>query len=211
LSLAHAVQLTRDEIKELAINGCQASHNPSSNLRLFNGVAPIRNMLEEGLSVGIGTDNSRPDEDMFREMMLCSLLQRPARIDVDPIPSSVILNMNVANGAKITRFDSVIGPIGVGKKADLLLLNLDQIDKPFISPEADIYAVILTLATKSNVDIVFVNGKPVINQGKSTRIDEEKLIQDITQKYKIKGDNPEARSLRQAINSEQKRLYSSWQ
>ncbi len=211
LSLAHAVQLTREEIKKLAIAGCQVSHNPSSNLRLFNGVAPIRDMLEEGLSVGIGTDNSSPDdEDMFREMMLCSLLHRPLRIDASPIPSSVILNMNVANGAKITQFEGVIGPIEAGKRADLILLNFSKIERPFISPDADVLTAILTFATKSDVDTVFVDGNPIVEQGRSTRVDEDKLLQDIKHKYQLKGDNPEAKRLRQAITDELIRLYSSW-
>jgi len=210
LSLAHAVQLTREEIRKLAIAGCQVSHNPSSNLRLFNGVAPVRDMLEEGLSVGIGTDNSCPDEDMLREMTLCSLLHRPPRIDTSPIPSSVILNMNVANGAKITQFEGVIGSIEAGKKADLILLDFAKIERPFISPDADVLTVILTLATKSNVDTVFVDGNPIVEQGKSTQVDEDKLLQDIRQKYQLRGDNPEAKRLRQAITDELIRLYSSW-
>ena len=57
LTIAHGAQLTVEEIKKLAQTDCKLAHNPSSNLRLFNGVAPIREMLEEGLAVGIGTDN----------------------------------------------------------------------------------------------------------------------------------------------------------
>ncbi len=210
LTLAHAVQLTREEIKKLAMAGCQVSHNPSSNLRLFNGVAPLRDMLEEGLSVGMGTDNSCPDEDMFREMSLCSLLHRPQRIDASQIPSSVILNMNVANGAKIAQFEGVIGPIEAGKKADLILLNFSKIERPFIGPDADVLTIILALATKSDVDTVFVDGNPIVEQGSSTRVDEDKLFQDIRQKYQLKGDTSEAKRLRQAITGELIRLYKSW-
>ena len=211
-SLAHGVQLTRQEIKKLARADCKVVHNPSSNLRLFNGVAPIREMLEEGLSVGLGMDSTSldDDEDMFREMRLCSVLQRPQRINASPIPSSVILNMNVANGAKITQFDGIIGPLERGKKADLILLDLSKMEEPFIGPEADVPAVILQLATKSHVDTVFVDGCPILEQGRSTLVDEGKLLQDIKQKYQFKNESSESRKLRQAITDQVIRLYSAW-
>jgi len=212
LSVAHGVQLTRQEIRRLAQADCKVVHNPSSNLRMFNGVAPIREMLEEGLSVGLGMDSISldDDEDMFWEMRLCSVLQRPQRVDASPIPSSVILNMNVANGAKITQFEDIIGPLEHGKKADLVLLDFLKIEEPFIGPEADVLTVILRLATKSHVDTVFVDGCPILEQGRSNRIDEGKLLQDIKQKYQFKGDNPESRKLRQVIIDQMIRLYSAW-
>jgi len=212
LTLAHGVQLTRQEIKKLARADCKVVHNPSSNLRLFNGVAPIREMLEEGLSVGLGMDSTTldDDEDIFREMRLCSVLQRPQRINASPIPSSVILNMNVANGAKITQFEGVIGPLEPGKKADLILLDFLKMGEPFIGSEADVLTAILQLANKNHVDTVFVDGCPILEQGRSNRVDEGQLLQDIRQKYQFKGDSPESRKLRQAITDQVIRLYSAW-
>lgn len=212
LTLVHGVQLTRQDIKKLAHAGCKVVHNPSSNLRLFNGVAPVREMLEAGLDVGLGMDSTSldDDEDMFREMRLCSILQRPRRIDASPIPSSLILHMNIANGAKITQFEDVIGPLERGKKADLILLDFLKIEEPFIGPEADVLSIILHLATKRHVDTVFIDGCPVVEQGKSNRIDEAKLLQDIRQKYHFKGDDPESKKLRRAMTDELIRLYSAW-
>jgi len=171
-----------------------------------------KEMLEEGLSVGLGMDSTTldGDEDMFREMRLCSVLQRPQRVDASPIPGSVILNMNVANGAKITQFEGAIGPLERGKKADLILLDFLKIERPFIGPEADVLTVILQLANKSHADTVFVDGSPILEQGRSNRIDEEKLLQDIKRKYQFKGDNSEARKLRQAITDQVVRFYSAW-
>ncbi len=212
LTVAHGVQLTEEEIRKLARADCKLAHNPSSNLRLFNGVAPIREMLEEGLAVGIGTDNYSidDDDDMFSEMRLCSVLQRPPRIDADPIPYSVLLNMTVANGAKITDFQGVTGQLEPGMKADLVLLDFQRIEEPFIGPDVDMLTVILNFANKSHVDKVFVEGECVLEHGRPTRIDEEELLGDIRRKYQLKGESLESKKLRQAINEELIRLYSSW-
>jgi cytosine/adenosine deaminase-related metal-dependent hydrolase len=212
LTLAHGVYLTVEEIKKLARANCKVAHDPSSNLKLFNGVARIRDMVEEGLSVGLATDNSSldDDEDMFREMRLCSILQRPPRIDASPIASSVILNMNVANGAKIAQFEDAIGPIERGKRADLVLLDFSKIEEPFIGPEADMPNLILNLANKNHVDTVLVDGSPILERGRATRIDEGNLIQSIKEKYRLKGDNPESRNLRQSIVENLIKLYSAW-
>ena len=90
------------------------------------------------------------------------------------------------------------------------MLDFLKIEEPFISPEADVLTVILQLANKSHVDTVFVDGIPILEQGRSSRIDEEKLLQDINRKYRFKGDNTEARKLRQAITDQGIRLYSAW-
>ena len=121
LTIAHGTQINSQEIKKLAVAGCCLAHNPSSNLRLFNGVAAVREMLKEGLQIGIGTDNYSldNDEDIFREMRLCSALQRPLEVGVNEIPGSVLLNMNIDNGAKITQFEDEIGSLMKGKRADL--------------------------------------------------------------------------------------------
>ena len=212
LTIAHGVQLTREEIKKLAQANCKVAHNPSSNLRLFNGVAPIREMLAEGLTVGIGTDNYSldDDEDMFAEMRLCSVLQRPLRIDADPIPYSMLLNMNVANGAKITDFEGIIGPLEPGTKADLILLDFKRIEEPLISPDVDMLTVILNFANRTHVDKVFVEGECVLEHGRPTRIEEDKLLSDIRRKHQLKGESLESKQLRQAISEELVRLYSSW-
>ncbi len=212
LTLAHGVYLTIEEIRKLARAGCKVAHDPSSNLKLFNGVARIRDMVETGLSVGLATDNSSldDDEDMFREMRLCSILQRPPRIDASPIPSSVILNMNVANGAKIAQFEDALGPIEQGKSADFTLLDFSEIEEPFIGPEADVLSLILNLANKNHVDTVLVDGSPILEKGRPTRIDERELLQDIKEKYQFKGDNPESKKLRQAIVENLTQPYSAW-
>ena len=79
-----------------------------------------------------------------------------------------------------------------------------------MGPEADVPAVIFQLATKSHVDTVFVDGCPILEQGRSNRVDEGKLLQDIKQKYQFKGDSSESRKLRQAITDQVIRLYSAW-
>ena len=212
LTIAHGVQLTVEEIKKLAQADCKLAHNPISNLRLFNGVAPLREMLEAGLAVGIGTDNYSldDDEDMFSEMRLCSVLQRPLRIDADPIPSSVLLNMNVANGAKITQFEGVTGPLEPGKKADLVLLDFPKIEEPFFGPDADTLTSILSFANSGHVDAVFVDGSCVLEKGKPAHVDEGELMRNIRQKHQMKGEDSESKKLRQAVTDEFIKLYSTW-
>jgi len=212
LTIAHGTMLISEEIKKLANAGCSLAHNPSSNLRLFNGVAAVREMLEEGLQIGIGTDNLSldNDEDIFREMRLCSALQRPLEIDVNEIPGSVLLNMNVDNGAKITQFEDAIGPLAKGKRADLVLLNFKEIEGPFISRDTDLVTVILGDASIRHVDTVFIDGVPVLEQGKPKGVNEGHLLRDIKQKFQLIGENTEDRKIRLAITHEMARLYTKW-
>src|SRR3972149_2329086 len=126
LIAAHCVHLTNNEIKLLKENNVKVLHCPVSNLKLASGIAPIPEMIENGLVVGLGTDGcaSNNNLDMFEEMKTAALIQKGYRGNATLLPAKQVLEMATINGALALGLDT--GSIEVGKKADLILLDLKK-------------------------------------------------------------------------------------
>ena len=103
-----------------------SSHNPSSNLKLASGVAPVRDMLKAGINVGIGTDGaaSNNDLDMFEEMRLAALVAKNANNDPTVLPAAQAVAMATRLGARALHMEQLIGSLEPGKRADLILVDL---------------------------------------------------------------------------------------
>lgn len=125
--LAHAVKLTDDEIESLSEMDVSIAHCPISNLRLGCGVAKIQQMLDAGINVSLGTDGqgSGSNLDMFETMKFAALLQKGIFENSKNMNSYDVLKMATINGAKALGLDDEIGSIEEGKKADLILLDLN--------------------------------------------------------------------------------------
>ena len=130
---AHSVYLTDSDIAILKENNVGIAHNPSSNLKLASGIANIPKYLQAGLNVGIGTDgcSSNNTLNMFKEMTICSFVQKVNAMDPTVLPAEEILKLGTIGGAKAMRWDDEIGTLEVGKKADLILVD---INKPHFAP-----------------------------------------------------------------------------
>src|SRR5262249_23271096 len=126
---AHCVHVDEGEIRQLKNVGAGIAHNPTSNLKLGAGVAPVAKMLEHGLNVGIGTDGpaSNNDLDMFEETRLAALLAKGIGGDPTALPARDALSMATRGGARALHMDRVTGSLEPGKRADLLLLTLDPL------------------------------------------------------------------------------------
>ena len=138
-SFAHGVWLNEAEIEVLAESGAAVSHNPSSNLRLRAGIAPLNRLLAAGATVAIGMDGTtiNDNEDMWQEMRLALRLHRgPCIGDPAPTPAD-IFHLCTHGGAKLLRADQQRGMLAPGYQADVVLLNLDQITWPWVAPEAE--------------------------------------------------------------------------
>lgn len=176
-SIAHGVWLTQPEVELMAETGAAVSHNPSSNLRLRAGIAPLNAMLAGGVTVGLGMDGTtiNDDEDYFDEMRLAMRLHRTPRFDGPAPESSQVLQMATSGGARLMRKEDTIGAIAPGRAADLALVNLDRVAWPWVAPEADPRELLLMRAGAGDVDSVLVGGEVVLRDGRPTRFDIEEV------------------------------------
>ncbi len=129
LIAVHAVHLNEREIELLAEHGCSVAHCPSSNLKLASGIAPITQLLAQGINIGLGTDGAASNNrlDIFQEMRLAALLAKEQGGRADAIDAHRVLRMATLGGARALGLDADIGSITTGKYADLCAVRLDDI------------------------------------------------------------------------------------
>jgi 5-methylthioadenosine/S-adenosylhomocysteine deaminase len=159
---AHCVHLDEGEMRTLLHHNVGVAHNPSSNMKLASGIAPVSRMLGIGLSVGIGTDGaaSNNDLDMIEEMRLTSFLGKTATMDPTVLPARKVIEMATIMGARALHLDTVTGSLEPGKRADLMSLSLDGVHHtPAFERDPDsIYSRILYASHQEDVRDVMVNG-----------------------------------------------------
>jgi 5-methylthioadenosine/S-adenosylhomocysteine deaminase len=128
LSVAHGVHFTPGDIELLHARDVSVVYNPTSNMKLASGVAPIPDLLAAGVRVGLGTDSnlSNNNLDMFEEMRLGGILQKLNRDDAAALPCQDVLAMATIDGARALGMADSIGSLEPGKQADIILVNLDQ-------------------------------------------------------------------------------------
>jgi 5-methylthioadenosine/S-adenosylhomocysteine deaminase len=177
---AHSVHISEDEVALLKQTETSVSHNPVSNMMLGDGVAPVVEMLRQGVNVALGTDGaaSNHSQDLFDTMKAASLLQKVHHQDAGVIDPYSVLRMATAGGAKALGLESVCGTIEVGKRADLILVDLDTIHN---QPVNDIFSQIVHCAKAGDVRSVMVNGEILMRDRKLTRHDDAQLIADARQ------------------------------
>src|SRR5205823_2093841 len=127
LTAAHCVWITINEVRTLARHGVSVAHCPVSNMKLASGgVAPVPEMLREGIVVGLGTDSpiSNNAMDMFADMKIAALLHKAARWDARAMPAQVVLDLATVGGARALHMEREIGSVEVGKRADLAVVSL---------------------------------------------------------------------------------------
>lgn len=159
---AHCVHVDEGEIKTLLHHNVGVAHNPSSNLKLASGFAPIDKMLESGLKVGIGTDGpaSNNDLDMFEEIRLASFTSKGISGDPTTLPAPVAMTMATRMGAEALKLGSITGSLVPGKRADLILIDNSRVhNSPRFKREPEaIYAQLVYSTKVSDVTDVMVNG-----------------------------------------------------
>lgn len=188
---AHCVCIDEGEIRTLKHTGAGVAHNPSSNMKLASGVAPVKKMLDQGLNVGIGTDGpaSNNDLDMFEEMRLASFLGKGTSGDPTALPAHQILSMATRIGAQALHIGHLTGSLEPGKKADLILVDLSTLHNlpHFTRDPHSVYAQLVYSTKASDVTDVMVNGKWLMQNRQLLTIDEEE-IRKSAQEYAQKID-----------------------
>ena len=178
---AHCVHVDDGEIRALKNHNAGVSHNPSSNLKLGAGVAPVARMLELGVNVGIGTDGaaSNNDLDMFEEMRLAALLAKGTSGDPTAIPARRALAMATRIGASAMHMDHLVGSLEAGKRADLIVLDLDRLHNvpAFTHDPGGIYSQIVYASKSTDVVDVMCNGRWLMRDRALLTLDESELRQ----------------------------------
>jgi len=172
---AHCIHLTEKEMQLLAKHNVKVSYNPVANMKLAQGTAKIKDLLDLGVTVGIGTDGpaSNNNLDMFQSMKAAALLQKQHYRDPTVLPAQTVLKMATIDGAKALGLEKTVGSLEVGKKADVVLLDFK---KPHLAPIHDFYANIVYSAHGSDVDTVVVDGKILMENKNVKTLEEEKVM-----------------------------------
>ena len=193
-ALAHCVWVDKDGIARLARQQTNVVHCPSSNLKLGSGLAPVPEMLQAGCRVALGADGAPCNNrlDAFAEMRLAALLHKP-RLGPEVMPAAQVLELATLGGARALGLESEIGSIEVGKRADLIALDLDG---PHAQPDgADLVSRIVYSARAADVRHVLVDGRIVVRDGELKTADLSKIRATA---------NKEARRLAAAVSAHPK-------
>jgi len=174
---AHCVWLTEREIGIVQKQGVKPVHNPVSNMKTASGVAPVPEMLAAGIPVSLGTDGAASNNslDMFNEMKFAALLNKVHKLDPVAVPAQVALEMATINGAIALGLQDSIGSLEVGKKADIVLVD---IQKPHFKPLHSVISHLVYSAVGSDVDTTIVDGKILMQGRKVLTLDEDKVLRE---------------------------------
>ncbi len=168
---AHGVWLNDADLAILKARGTGLAHNPSSNMKLASGVAPVIKILALGIPMGLGTDGvagSNNDVDMMEEMDLAAKLQKVTTGDPQALPAEEAFAMATIIGARALRLDSLIGSLEPGKRADLITI---RIDAPHAVPMYNVYSQLVYALKASDVSDVMVNGRTIVRDSKMLTVD----------------------------------------
>ena len=215
VSFAHCVWATENDIELLAKSGASVCHNPSSNLRLKSGIAPVNRMLDRGVNVALGMDSQsiNDDEDMLQELRLCANLHHTPGLGKRSPTAGQLLKMVTVNGAKATLFSNQIGTLEKGKRADIILVNLKSISEPYLDPELDIMNVLLSRGKASDIDTVMIDGEIVLRNRKHTRINRDKIVAQLRESLSrgLQPSDIERVRLAQELRPHIVKFYEDWQ
>ena len=174
---AHVVWPTAVEIPILAERKVGVIHNPTSNMKIASGIAPISDMLKAGVRVGLGTDGaaSNNDLDLWEEMRLAAFLQKVEQMDPEVLSAGTVLNMATIGGATAIGLGDSIGSLEVGKRADLIQVAFDDVHHV---PTYDVISHLVYVNDEQDVASVIVDGKVLMKERELLTIDTERVAEE---------------------------------
>jgi 5-methylthioadenosine/S-adenosylhomocysteine deaminase len=173
---AHCIWVDETDRKLLAEKGVGCVHNPSSNMMLASGVAPVIEERAAGIAVGLGTDGpagSNNDLDLMEETDLAAKLQKIIKMDPRALGAETVLEMATIEGAKAIHMEKEVGSLEAGKKADLILITVDA---PNALPMYDVYSQLAYSLKASNVETVIIGGRVVMSDRKLLTLKEHEIL-----------------------------------
>ena len=175
LIAVHMVHLNQDEIKCLKQSYATVVHCPKSNLKLASGIADIKTLNDNGINLSLGTDGAASNNnlDLLAEAQYACLLAKGQSLDATAITAGMALRMATINGAKALGLENKIGSLEIGKQADIVAFNTDDINcQPCFNP----FSQIIYSCNKSQISDVWIAGKQLLKDGELLTIDEQELL-----------------------------------
>jgi 5-methylthioadenosine/S-adenosylhomocysteine deaminase len=176
VTAAHSVWLSGAEIALIKDKNVKISHNPLSNMKLASGISPVSDLLANDVCVSLGTDGAASNNnlDLFQEMKTSSLLQKVRKLDPTVLPAGKVLEMATINGATALGMEKEIGSIEVGKKADMVLVDMKA---PHLTPYRNPVSHMVYSAEGSDVSTVICNGQILMREREVLVMDEVEVMQ----------------------------------
>jgi cytosine/adenosine deaminase-related metal-dependent hydrolase len=212
-TMAHAVWLSEAEIAVLARTGASLSHNPSSNLRLRAGIAPVNALVRAGVTVGLGLDGRGldDDDDMFREMRVALQLHRGPVMGSPVLEPRQVLQLATSGGARLVGRTDRVGRLAPGYAADLLLVDLARMTWPWTAPEVDPRDFLVLRAQARDVRTVFVGGRVVLEAGRPTGFDLEAAGRELADRLAATPFPAELAGRIAALREHAEAFYRGWE
>jgi 5-methylthioadenosine/S-adenosylhomocysteine deaminase len=173
---AHCINLSEKDMHTLSNRKVNVAYVPVANMKLGLGATKVKDLTTLGVNVSLGTDGpaSNNSLDLFETMKTGALLQKHAYLDPTVLPAYEVLKMATSNGAKAVGLEKDVGSLEVGKKADVILVDLA---KPHLTPLHDVYSAIVYSARASDVDTVIVDGEIVMQNRQVRSLDEQAVME----------------------------------
>ena len=180
--LAHCVHLDTEEMETLARTKTKVAHCPSSNLKLGSGLARVAEMLARGIPVSLGADGAACNNrlDMFTEMRTAALLQKLAH-GPEVLPAARVLRMATIDGARALGLEKEIGSLEAGKRADVIVVDLDQLHS---TPPGDVVSALVYSAVAPDVRTTIIEGQVLMRDGELLMMNEASVIEEANREAK---------------------------
>jgi 5-methylthioadenosine/S-adenosylhomocysteine deaminase len=179
LLACHCVVLTEGDIELLRRHDVKVAHNPESNMKLASGIAPVPQLLEAGICVGLGTDGcaSNNNLDLFLEMDTMAKIHKVRTLDPTALDARTTVRMATINGARALGLEDLTGSLEVGKKADLIVID---VNKPHLTPMYHPVSHLVYAVRGSAVSTSIINGTIVMEDGRLLTLDVQKAMEDVS-------------------------------
>lgn len=180
----HCVHLSDKDIEILAEKGVSSVHNPESNMKLASGIAPVPEMIEKKIAVGLGTDGcaSNNNLDLFAEMDTAAKLHKINTMDPTVMDSLTVMRMATIEGAKALGMEKEIGSLEKGKKADIIVIDTN---KPHLTPLYNPYSHLVYAARGNDVSCSIINGTPIMEKRRLLTMN----LQDVMDRARMKASD----------------------
>lgn len=171
----HCVHLDEWDIETIAEHKAKAVDNPESNMKLASGISPVPEMLAAGVTVGLGTDGcaSNNNLDLFAEMDMAAKAHKVKNLDPTVMNAVTVVRMATIEGAKVLGIDGVTGSLEVGKKADIIVLD---VDKPHLTPMYNPFSHLVYAIRGHDVRHAIINGSIVMEDRSLRSLDTTEIM-----------------------------------
>jgi 5-methylthioadenosine/S-adenosylhomocysteine deaminase len=174
----HCVALTAEDMALLKRFQVKVAHNAESNMKLASGIAPVPRLLEEGITVGIGTDGcaSNNNLDMFQEMDAVAKVHKVQTLDPTVLDAKTVVQMATIEGARVLGLEEQIGSLEPGKRGDVIVVD---VKRPHLIPMYNVYSHLVYCVTGNDVVTSVVNGRVLMEERGLETLDADEVMEEV--------------------------------